>query len=339
MALLTAHFDVSGVSFLIIKDKKNTEFFNFPYVYSKGTLSNQCTKKQFYSRLIEKVLSDRDIKISTCDILTCGFSDTPELELKTKYSVELFDLIENTEGFIPVFINNHSFITKGVVNTQNLIKEEDNSSVNDFGEYDQIANLEAYPQTIPDDLSSQVSLDAKLCENIPNSLRFESGRKIVFTGGRFSQGIIDKELNYILILEILRGLGVFDVYLDTSNSFALTRTMQMYDRSLVPNIQDYFENTGLFIRTGGACECLLSTGSENDKFIEIEENKVFVLPLNLENSARLSLKSRELGTIDVHTNGGVVGLVFDTRLAGESIYSDVRLLNDSIKQFEDTLKG
>lgn len=339
MALLTAHFDVSGVNFLIKRDKKNTEFFNFPYVYSKGTLSNQCNKKQFYSRLIEKVLTDRDIKVSTCDILTCGFSNIPELELKTKYSVELSDLIENTEGFVPVFVNNQSFITKGVANSQNLNEKEDESLENDFGEYDQIANLEAYPQTIPDDLSSQINVDAKLCENIPKNLRFESGRKIVFTGGRFSQGIIDKELNYILILEILRGLGVFDVYLDTSNSFALTRTMQMYDRSLIPNIQDYFENTGLFVRTGGACECLLSTGLGNDKFIEIEENKVFVLPLNLENSAKLSIKSRELGTIDVHTNGGVVGLVFDTRLAGESIYSDVRLLNDSVKQFEDALKG
>ena len=245
MALLTAHFDVSGVSFLIKKDKKSTEFFNFPYVYSKGTLSNQCTQKQFYTYLIEKVLSDREIKSNTCDVLTCGFIDPPELDIKPKFSIGVADLIENAEEFTPVFVNNDSFITKGIISSQEELKKDDEPVGNDFGELDQVANLISFPQTIPGDLSSQVSLDSKLYEKLPKDLRFESGRKIVFTGGRFSQGILNKELNYILILEILRGLGVFDVYLDTKNSFVLSRTMQMYDRELVPNIQEYFENSGL----------------------------------------------------------------------------------------------
>ena len=145
-------------------------------------------------------------------------------------------------------------------------------------------------------------------------------------------------MNYILITETLRGLGVFEVYLDSSNAYSLLRTVQMYDRSLVPDIQSYFETSGLFIRTGGSCECLLNTGLGDDKFIEIEDNKVFVYPFRGENSVRLSIKSRELGTIDVHTKGGSLGLVFDTRVPGESIYNDVKLLNESVKQFENVLK-
>ena len=107
---------------------------------------------------------------------------------------------------------------------------------------------------------------------------------------------------------------------------------------MVPDIQSNFETSGFFVRTGGSCECLLSTGMGDDKFIEIEDNKVFLYPFNSDNTARLSIKSRELGTIDVHTNGGSLGLVFDTRTSGDSIYEDVKLLNESVKQFENILK-
>ena len=339
MALITAHFDVSGVDFLIKKTKKDTEFFNFPYVYSKGIFGNQCDRKQFYSSLLEKVMADREIKTSTCNVLTCGFPDPPELNLKTKYSVKPLDLIESSEAVVPVFVNNKVFLTKGMMCSYELDEDKDFSgNDNDLGEFDQIANLDAYPQTTPGDLSSQVSLDSKICEKIPEKFYFDSGRKIIFTGGRFSQKILNPELNYILITETLRGLGVFEVYLDSSNAYSLLRTVQMYDRSLVPDIQSYLETSGLFIRTGGSCECLLNTGLGDDKFIEIEDNKVFVYPFRSENSVRLSIKSRELGTIDVHTKGGSLGLVFDTRVPGESIYNDVRLLNESVKQFENVLK-
>ncbi len=54
----------------------------------------------------------------------------------------------------------------------------------------------------------------------------------------------------------------------------------------------------------------------------------------------MSVKSRDLGTIDLRATGGRIGLVFDTRLNDSgSIYSDVKLFNDCVKQFEAVLKG
>ena len=114
--------------------------------------------------------------------------------------------------------------------------------------------------------------------------------------------------------------------------------MQIYDKSLVTDAYEYFEKLGSFIRTGGACECLFSTGLGDDQLIEIEENKIFVLPVMLESPARLSIKSRDLGTIDIRTTGGKIGLVFDTRSEERSIYDDVKLLNECVKQFEVVLK-
>lgn len=337
MPLIAAHFDTSGISFLIKKDKKSTEMLNFPYVYSKGILSNQASQKDFHKYLIEKILTERGIKISTCDILTCGFMDPPDIDLKTKFSVGVVDLIESSEEFVPVFINSDAFITNGSISAFSKCRGEENSSERDFGEYDQLANFCVYPHTIPDDISSQISVDSRVFSRLPDNLKFESGRKIVFTGGRFSQNILNKELNYILMLEVTKGLGVFDVYLDTSNAFFLNKIVQMYNRELAPNVENFLENSGLVIRTGGATECLLSNGVGDDQFIEIEENRIFIMPLNVENPAKLSLKSHTLGTIDVRTNGGKIGLIFDTRTGEESIYSDVKLFNDCLKQFEEIL--
>jgi hypothetical protein len=192
---------------------------------------------------------------------------------------------------------------------------------------------------VPEDLSAQSNMDARLFQRLPDDFKFETGRKLVFTGGRFSQPIENRELNYILILEALRGFGFFEVHLDTHNAFPIFRTMQMYDRDLETPYEEYIEKVGTFIRTGGPAECLLSTGMGNDQFIEIEEDKIFVLPLRLEKPAKLSVKSPMLGTIDIRTNGGEVGLVFDTRVEDKSIYSEVKIFNDCIKQFGKTLKN
>jgi hypothetical protein len=339
MPLVAAHFDISGSSFYIKKSKRSDgEIFNFPYVYSKGILSNQCTQKEFHKILIEKILSERNISSSRTNILVSGFIDPPDLDLKTKFSIGIMDIVENSDEFVPVFINNCSFITKGVFNAYSSCRHSSGSYGGDFGDRDQLANSCIYPNILPADISSQSNLDSLILKKIPEDYRFESGRKLIFTGGRFSQTIEDRELNYILMLESLKGYGFFETYLDASNAFLISRTMQMYDKDLDTPFESHVEKTGTFVRTGGSAECLLSTGMRNDQFIEIEENKIFVLPLKLEKPAKLSVKSSVLGTIDIRTNGGDIGLVFDTRKEGTSIYSDVKLFNDCIKQFKEILK-
>lgn len=339
MPLIAAHFDISGSSFYIKKSKRSLgEILNFPYVYSTGILSNQCTQEEFYKKLIERLLSGRNISSSRCTILMSGFMDPPEIDLKTKYSIGIVDIIESSDELVPVYINNCSFITKGVLSAYNSCGEKSDSPGRGFEDGDQVANSCIYPNMVPEDLSAQSNLDSRLFQRLPEDFKFETGRKLVFTGGRFSQPIENKELNYVLMLEALKGYGFFEVYLDTNNAFPISRTMQMYDRDLETPYDEYVEKTGTFIRTGGAAECLLSTGMGNDQFIEIEENKVFVLPLRLEKPAKLSVKSSTLGTIDIRTTGGEIGLVFDTREESKSIYTDVKIFNDCIKQFGEIIK-
>jgi hypothetical protein len=340
MPLIAAHFDISGSSFYIKKSKRSSgEMFNFPYVYSKGVFSNQCNQEEFHKTLIQKLLSDRNINPGRCDILLSGFMDPPEIGLKSKYSIGIVDIVESSDELVPVFINNCSFITKGLLSAYSSCENTSDSPRRDFEDGDQMANFCIYPNIVPEDLSAQSNMDSRLFQRIPDDFKFESGRKLVFTGGRFSQPTENRELNYILILETLRGFGFFQINLDSYNVFPISRTMQMYDRDLENPYGEYIERVGTFVRTGGSAECLLSTGIGNDQFIEIEEDRIFVLPLRLEKPAKLSVKSSILGTVDIRTTGGEIGLVFDTRKENRSIYSEVKIFNDCIKQFGEALKN
>lgn len=334
MPLLAAYFDSSSVSFLIKKDKKSVELLNFPYVYSKGILSNQCTEQQFYDFLITKILTDRRINISKCDILTSGLIYSPTLSIPTKFSVGVSDLIQNSNDFTPVAAGDFYFLSKDLLSSFSYCNEGDIVSKGDeVGQLNYYSNMCIYPQIVSNDFSKQSDIDEKILEKMPKDFKLEPG-KILFTGGRFSQRILSEELSYVLILGMLKEYGIYEVYIDRNNAFSLSQMVKMYDKNSVFSIEDYIEKSGLFIRTGGSVECLLSSGVGDDQFIEIEKDKVFLMPLNLSGNAKLSLKSNALGSIDVKTNGGEVGIVFDTRVGNESLYKDVKLFNNCVKQFE-----
>jgi hypothetical protein len=340
MPLLAAYFDTSVVSFLLKKDKKNIEFYTFPYVYSKGTLSNQCSDKEFYKYLIEAFLTERKIKVKSCDLIISGFLEAPNFIENAKFSAGIVDVVKNSSDYLPIAINNSSLISKDIVNSFSYCKEENKLSLEnkDFGEFDYYSNLCIYPQIVSDDLSTQSDIDENISKKIPSNFKIENRKKIVFTGGRFAQNICSRELNYVLMSDLIKGSGVYDVYLDTKNAFLLIQLVKMYDKDIDISIEDYIENTGIFIKSGGSVECLLSTGVGEDQFIEIEKEKVFVMPLNINSKARLSIKSSDLGSVEIPISGGEVGIIFDTRSNDESIYSNIKIFNDCIKQFGNSLQ-
>jgi len=340
MPLLAAYFDTSVVNFLLKKDKKSVEFFTFPYVYSKGTLSSQCDEQGFYKQLIEEYLSEKKIKINSCDIIISGFLNPPEISIKLKFSAGIMDVVQSSAEYIPIVVNSHSFITKDVVNSFSHCEDGNKLAVEnkDFGELDYYSNLCIYPQMVSDDLSTQSDIDENISKRIPLNFKIETRKKIILTGGRFAQNVCSRELNYVLMSDLIRGHGVYNVFMDYSNAFPLVQLAKMYDKDVDIAIEDYIEHVGLYIKSEGSVECLLSTGVGEDQFMEIDKDKIFVMPLKLDSPARLSVKSSSLGSVDITTVGGEVGIVFDTRTGNESVYSDVRIFNDCIKQFGSAFK-
>ena len=341
MPLLAVHFDTSVVNFLLIKDK-NAEFYTFPYVYSKGTLSNQLSESCFYKKLIEKFLAEHGVKLSACNVVVSSFSNLPGLSFEPKLSARVNDLVHNSDELIPIFVDNFSIFTSSSQssNVQPLpdlkLSTKDDK---DFGEYDYYANLSVYPQIISDDISIQSQIDENIFEQAPSDLKIEAGKKVIFTGGRFAQYTSNRELNYILMLSLLSGVGTYTVFLDKQNAYSMFQTAKMYDKDLEIGLEDHIETVGTVIKTGGSVECLLKGEVGEGRFFEIEKDKILIIPLDPNSHTNLSVKNAILGSMELSVKGGEIGLIFDTREDNSNIYSNMKTFNDCVRQFGEALIG
>lgn len=337
MPTLAAYFDTSGVSFLLKKDEKNIEFFKFPYVYSKGTLGNQCSEQDFYQGIIEKFLAENNVKKS-CDVVVSGFPKPPQIGLEPKFSAGMEDLVDNSESHYPVIIDGTSLVAQGVGNYFSIADEEvfrkDINSGSNF-----INNLSIFPQIISNDIAVQGEIDKELVEKAPSDLVIDSKKTVLFGGGRFSKDRGDDGLIPILILSMLKKTGIYNVVIDRNNTFPLAQSMKMYDKSFLISINEYLESFGTFICPGGSVECLVKSEVGEDQFIDLEKERICAFPLKTETPTKIQIKSRALGTVNVQTCGGELGLVFDTRVVRQDIYSNVKLFSECVKQFGKGIKA
>jgi hypothetical protein len=331
MPTLAVYFDTSNSSFLLKKDKRNINIYPFPYVYSKSLFANQYLEKDLCKSIIEMVIADKKVKSSTYDMVVSFFSNLPELFKKPKFKVGIQDLVRDCEEYFPVVISGESYVTP---NSFLISTSRNDSTDNNSNELnDSIENLYIYPHVISDDISIQGELDKKIVHAMSSGLKTDGKNKILFSGGRFFQRNFNKELDYVMILSLIKKLGVYDIFIDRSNAFPLVQSMKMYDKSLDISLSDHIEGTGTFVCSGGSVECLLKTSVGEDRFFEIEKDRVAVVPLMLDSPAKIHIKSPSLGSLDINTKGGEIGLVFDTRVSRGSVYSSVKLFNECIREF------
>lgn len=338
MPTLAAFFDTSNASFLFIKDKKHIDIIPFPYVYSKSLFGNQCLEKDFYQHILEAVLTEKNIKIASCDLVISFFNNPLEFSIKPKLKIGLQELVKNCDDYFPVVISGESYLTPNSHLTSTCDSDPIPESSDE--QRDILENLCIYPHAIANDISVQSQIDKKIISGMPLGLKLDNKNKILFTGARFFQRTFNKELDFILILDLIKKGGIYNVFIDRNNAFPLVQSMNMYDKKLEIDIEEYIENIGTFICCGGSVECLLKTSIGEDQFFEIEKDKIEVVQLKLDSPAKLHIKNSVLGSIEISTEGGELGLVFDTRVSRASIYSNVKLVNESVRQFgRNNVKG
>lgn len=314
-----------------MNDKKDIDIFSFPYVYSKSLFGNQCLERDFCQSIIDMVLEEKKAKESTYDLVISSFNNPPEFFVKPKLEVGIQDLVRDCDDYFPVVISGESCITPN----SSLVSSCQNDPVTEGSDEqsDALENLYIYPQVIADDILIQSEIDKKIILGMSPGLKIGKKNKILFTGARFFQRTFNRELDYIIILDLIKKPGAYNIFIDRNNAFSLVQSMKMYDKSLDTDLEDYIENVGTFIYCGGSVECLLKTSIGEGQFFKIEKDRIYVVPLKLNSPATLHIKTPSLGSLDIHTKGGEVGLVFDTRVSKESIYTDVKLFNECVRQF------
>lgn len=315
MPSVAAYIGTSGVSILIEKSG-DIKFLKIPFAYTKSAFSNVSSQSQFYRSLIENVLKKNDLTLGECEVYVSGLFSSPEFLFKPDLSTDVVRIISDIDSYTPIFCTQSSILTKSVFSSYCPYPR-------DFQDEDPfLENISIFPQIISEDNSVQAGLDEKLCSKMPVNIDMVDSGSIIFTGDRFAQNTVDENLDYVLILSLIKSSGIYDLFVDRNNHVVLNG---LYNNKF--NVISLVDSIGTLVSTRGPLECLLNTGVGTEQFFEVEKNSIFIMPIKDSGEAKLSLKSTDLGSKSIDIKGGSVGLIFDTRDQKTSIYEDIKLLN------------
>jgi len=230
MPIISAYFGVSVIDILFEKSDGTFEFITFPYSYSKAAFGNQCSEEKFNKAVISKLLGAQKIKLSSYDILVSGLLKKPTISSKNiALSKSAIELLPKITDYTPIFLTGFGLFTNEVMGSSFScnISDKDIDELDENVEADYLANLSIFPQVIPTDLSKRSILDNDISRWIPSQgIDLDTRTPVVLTGDRFSQPSIHRELDYLVMLDIFKEPGIYDIYLDKSNALILSQLVK-----------------------------------------------------------------------------------------------------------------
>ena len=299
MPILSVNIGRSEVSLLAFNSIDDFKVYNYPYVINDPS---------FLKELIKT--ASKELKIPTLakyDLLVCGFPEIPDIGMEAKLAMTLDKVSASIKGFFPVFVSNFSILTASSFLSAAKLEYVD-VTLSDF-----FPNLSIYPYLVPNDSLEQFTLD-NFVRFFPNELIANNiNVPMVFSGDRFGYMFNNDPLSYMLIFDLVKTLGVYELRVDSNNILANLAMIARYDDKYSNILAEYkFESLGVLINAEGTVEGLIETEDGTRQLFEVKNEQLFVVPLALGRN-RIVLKNAQLGTIEKTVLGGTLGLIVDTR--------------------------
>lgn len=269
-----------------------SKLFKFPYTYSENLFLNSFSQEEFYRDVIELGTKELDVKLELCEIYVTGLFSSPKIPFEVKKSSSL--LTHLPDGYI--YVDSKTVATKEKCNSfmpLTVYETEDNL----------LANLTLYNNLVYTDTRDVNTRDSLIRAIIANADMKLTNPDIVLSGDRFVNFDLNKPLSYLLVMDILRQPGIFYVRVDKNN---------MLPHVLMLDIEEDYSSLGTLINSPGKTECLYKTDVGTSQMIDLEANKLFIVPLEKSASATVVLKNSS-GHVEQTIKGGELGLVIDTR--------------------------
>lgn len=341
MPALCAYIDQQNISLLLFESTEKYTTKNFPYVYSHAIFSSSFTHDDFLIALFTLFCKENKIKLADCDILVTGYMEPPELLMSLKISEPVYSVIKNIEGVDLCLVNNtgilgrnfcYSFtnIAKGQLNAQIEVPESVESVEENF-----YGNSQIYPNLLPMYITTQLDIDESITSMFPNTTVFTGEKPVVFSGGRFVQGTIHPELDYLLMLNLIKNPGVFDIRRDNSNFAVLFSLLQKFHPDL--QLDNAYVKEGTLINTPGTVECMIKSDFGTSRLLQFDKDTINVVPVGHDERVQIIVKSHALGTVEKYVNGGRLGLIFDTRSQKTMNKVNLSAFSTGIKSFKEAL--
>ncbi len=332
MPFLCSFTDLHGISLLLYKSPEEFWFKNFSYVYNAAIFSTSFTEDAFYLNLFTSFCKEHDVNLSSCDVLLTGFLEAPKLGIPVKLTKSLYEVFVNVKGSYPILINNTSIFTPDFCFSNSTLKPHRKSV--EFGDVDEdnyYSNLEIYPQLVTNEISTQIDLDSNIASLMDEKSILSADLPLVFCGSRFSRISIFAELDYLLMLNLIREPGIYEIKRDMFNATILSTLLNIYDEKI--NIRPEITKAATVISSPSALECMIKTDEGTSQLVQLEKDKTTVVPLPKGERAKIMVKSYHLGTVEHEIIGGGVGLVFDTRVEKRLVIQDVGIFSLGLKNF------
>jgi hypothetical protein len=300
MPTLSVNFSTSEVSFLYAENPDNIK--NYLFSYSGFTAEDEIKE------LFKIAAKEMQVSFAKCDIIITGFPAAPVLKEDIKASYTLDRILSGIVELNPVFVSHNS-----VVSADNFMcsipSDYNSSSASNY-----FNNINIYPYLLTSESLQRFTLDS-LIRYYPSELVNNSNpNPIVFTGDRFSFVHPEDAFTYLLFVDLVKKQGFFELQVDNQNILANMALLAHHDQVYSGLLSSYkFKKLGHLINSPGPLECLIETDEGTKQFVEVGVGELFMVPMDPSVKYRVSAKSSSLGAVERSIEGGILGLILDTR--------------------------
>lgn len=314
---------ISGLKYV---SPKEYEFFSYPYVLLEPLThsTNNKTKAKFLNEVLNEFLSNQtNTSIGDYEVIVGDLNEFNGYG-EDKNHVNILDALKSVRNYSWFMVEDFTIATPS--DFISYFPYSDFKNNENFINY--FSNKSLYPQIVSqrrEEYDMEEQYLQTMSEKIQHSLSFSE--PILFTGDRFFN--LNKEVSpllYISALGFLKNPGVYELKIDTANKLpALALLNQSFEKgnktgTLVTDILDgsFFNNefidVGTVLRSYGRVECLVEKDGSPPQFMEVAKDEMFIIPLEKNETARVSISTGKLGKIEKKITGGDIGFIIDTRL-------------------------
>jgi len=346
MPVLSLKYGISNVNAVYLSDEGKVSKFFLGYGYSKDLYSHFYSEQEFYSDVVEHIISKLNIPKSNLQIIATGFPSVPTIGREYMSSTTLDQLLTEVENYEVVCIAN------GAVFTQNNYLSYFDTKKIKFGtmETNYLLNLATYTNAFPT-RPSDYNLVFSSIWGMLNSNRKDTkqlilnSKPIIFFGDIINKDLINQEFEniaYLYFLSMVVNPGIFSLKVDGENLVPHYLHLKKFNFEL-SSFYDEFEpeTLGTLVNSPGETSCLVSTELGTSQLMDIKAGRIFFIPLDKNASARMVIKSQELGSIEKTVQGGKLGIIIDTRPKHDiAVYDHSSLqmdINNNLKSISEVL--
>ena len=280
------------------------------------------------------------VKLADCKVYVSSLFPVPDLGLKKAKYLPIEKVFSTIKTYYPILVNQYSFVTPDT-----FVSCTPNTALLEEVDYpDFYANSNVYPQISFTELNSRIRADKVFLEMLvsqPKTVSTKTKLPLVFMGSRFRfSHATHKELDYVFLLSLIQGQGVFRVKVDSFGSHLLSGVLG--SASVAPSFEaseSYIDDLGTLISAKGDLECLVNTTAAASQLFDVPKNSIFVMPLGNGDTARLVVKGHGIDLVEKEVEGGSLGLIFDTREDKVATFRDVKLFNAALKSLENSRRS